>query len=165
MTETAIPGGGADAAPPGEGPPNAATARSAAGRADPADGGAYEDDPPRCLAAELDWCLIRPPKRAWRELWQHDRPLYRRRRGVERIFRRLERFRRIAAYYDKLDAVFSAFIHLVLALDSLLKSELRRLGIIIAGLNIAAQSGGLSEDLARSIIYGALGVESADDAV
>ena len=45
--------------------------------------------------------------------------LYKRRDEVERFFRRLKRFRRIATRYDKLDTVFLAFIHLALTYDGL----------------------------------------------
>ena len=51
--------------------------------------------------------------------WQYNRVLYRRRNEVERFFRRLKRFRRIATRYDKLDIVFLAFIHLALIYDAL----------------------------------------------
>ena len=60
-----------------------------------------------------------PPKRNRRAPWRYDRLLYRGRNEVERLFRRLKRFRRIATRYDKLDAVFLAFIHLALAFDAL----------------------------------------------
>jgi transposase len=40
--------------------------------------------------------------------------LYKRRNEVERMFRRLKAFRRIAARYDKLDLMFSSFICLAL---------------------------------------------------
>ena len=41
----------------------------------------------------------------------YGRELYRRRNEVERFFCRLERFRRIATRYDKLDLIFLSFIH------------------------------------------------------
>ena len=49
----------------------------------------------------------------------YDRVLYRQRNHVERFFRRLKRFRRIATRYDKLDSVFLAFIHLAVIYDAL----------------------------------------------
>ena len=80
---------------------------------------AYEDDATRGLALALGWQPVVPPKRNRRRPWRYDRALYRRRNQVERLFRRLKRFRRIATRYDKLDAVFLAFIHLALIFDAL----------------------------------------------
>ena len=48
-----------------------------------------------------------------------DRLPYGWRNEVERFFCRLKRFRRIATRYDKLDAVFPAFIHLAITYDAL----------------------------------------------
>jgi transposase len=42
--------------------------------------------------------------------------LYKRRNEVERMFRWLKAFRRIATRYDKLDLMFSAFIYLALCI-------------------------------------------------
>ena len=80
---------------------------------------AYEDDGTRDLATGLGWRPVVPPKRTRREPWRYDRPLYRGHNEVERLFRRLKHFRRIATRYDKLDVVFLAFIHLALAFDAL----------------------------------------------
>ena len=60
-----------------------------------------------------------PPIRTRREPWPYDRTRYQQRNIVERLFNRLKRFRRIAARYDKLDALFLAFIHLALICDLL----------------------------------------------
>ena len=80
---------------------------------------AYEDSATRALALALGWRPVVPPKRNRRQPWDYDRELYKRRNQVERLFRRLKRFRRIATRYDKLDAVFLAFIHLTLIFDAL----------------------------------------------
>ena len=42
---------------------------------------------------------------------------------MERLFRRLKRFRRIYIRYDKLDIVFLAFVYLALAVDSLMRTQ------------------------------------------
>ena len=62
---------------------------------------AYEDDATRGLALALGWRPVVPPKRNRRRPWRYDRALYQRRNQVERRFRRLKRFRRIATRYDK----------------------------------------------------------------
>ena len=80
---------------------------------------AYEGDKTRALAEELGYSPEVPPKRTRAQPWQYDRVLYKRRNEVERFFRRLKRFRRIATRYDKLDSVFLAFIHLALIYDAL----------------------------------------------
>ena len=80
---------------------------------------AYEGDQTRALAEELGYCPEVPPMRTRAQPWQYNRVLYRRRNEVERFFRRLKRFRRIATRYDKLDCVFLAFIHLALIYDAL----------------------------------------------
>ena len=80
---------------------------------------AYEDDATRELTLALGWQPVVPPKRNRRQPWRYDRALYQRRNQVERLFRRLKRFRRIATRYDKLDAVFLAFIHFALVFNAL----------------------------------------------
>lgn len=45
---------------------------------------------------------------------RYDKLLYKQRNQVERLFRRLKRFRRIFTRYDKLDVVFLAFVHFAL---------------------------------------------------
>ena len=45
--------------------------------------------------------------------------MYRRRNEVERLFRRLKGFRRIFSRFDKLDVMFTAFIHIALIVDAL----------------------------------------------
>ncbi len=80
---------------------------------------AYEGDPTRALAAALGYRPVVPPRRDRTTPWSYDRVLYRRRNEVERFFRRLKGFRRIATRYDKLDVIFLAFIHLALIYDAL----------------------------------------------
>lgn len=45
--------------------------------------------------------------------------LYRRRNEIERLFRRLKAFRRIFSRFDKLDVMFTAFIHFALIAEAL----------------------------------------------
>ena len=51
--------------------------------------------------------------------WQYDRVMYRRRNEIERLFRRLKGFRRIFSRFDKLDVMFTAFIHFALIVEAL----------------------------------------------
>ena len=55
-----------------------------------------------------------------KEQWDYDKELYKQRNQVERLFRRLKRFRRIFTRYDKLDVVFLAFVYFALIVDALM---------------------------------------------
>jgi hypothetical protein len=57
--------------------------------------------------------------------WEYDRELYKRRNEVERLFRRLKGFRRIFSRSEKLDEMFTAFIHFALVVDGLLYINLK----------------------------------------
>ena len=48
------------------------------------------------------------------------RSLYKQRNQVERLFRRIKRFRRIFTRYDKLDVMFLAFVYFALIFDALM---------------------------------------------
>ena len=80
---------------------------------------AYEGDETRQLI--FDWKLepVVPPKINRLNPWEYDRELYKRRNEVERLFRRLKGFRRIFSRFEKLDAMFTAFIHRALIVDAL----------------------------------------------
>lgn len=52
--------------------------------------------------------------------WKYDQEMYRRRYEIERLFRRLKGFLRIFSRFDKLDVMFTAFIHFALIADALL---------------------------------------------
>lgn len=80
---------------------------------------AYEGDETRALAVALGYTPVVPPKSNRLEPWDYDKTLYKRRNEVERLFRRLKRFRRIFTRYDKLDVIFLAFIFLALIYDAL----------------------------------------------
>ena len=46
--------------------------------------------------------------------------LYKQRNQVERLFRRIKRFRRFFTHYDKLDVIFLAFVYFALIVDALM---------------------------------------------
>jgi len=73
---------------------------------------AYEGDEMRALAQSLGHQPVVPPKSNRLEPWEYDRELYKRRNEVERLFRKLKGFRRLATRYDKLDVTFLAFLFL-----------------------------------------------------
>ena len=78
---------------------------------------AYEGDETRQLVLELGFAPVVPPHPNRRQPWTYDRNLYRRRNEVERLFRRLKGFRRIFSRFEKLDLMFTAFIHFALIID------------------------------------------------
>lgn len=75
---------------------------------------AYEGDETRALALSLGFYPVVPPKGNRKEPWWYDKKLYKMRNQVERLFRRIKRFRRVFTRYDKLDVMFMAFILLAL---------------------------------------------------
>ena len=81
---------------------------------------AYEGDDTQALAAELGYIPVVPPKSNRKNPWDYDKQLYRQRNQVERLFRRLKRFRRIFTRYDKLDVVFLSFVYFALIVDALI---------------------------------------------
>lgn len=82
---------------------------------------AYEGDETRALAEELGYNIpIVPPKSNRKNPWSYDKQLYKQRNQVERLFRRIKRFRRIFTRYDKLDTIFLAFIYFALIVDALM---------------------------------------------
>ena len=80
---------------------------------------AYEGDETRQLALELGFTPVVPPKQNRVSPWEYDRVMYRRRNEIERLFRRLKGFRRIFSRFDKLDVMFTAFIHFALIVEAL----------------------------------------------
>ena len=80
---------------------------------------AYEGDETRQLALDLGFTPVVPPKKGRLHPWSFDRALYRRRNEIERLFRRLKGFRRIFSRFDKLDVMFTAFIHFALIAEAL----------------------------------------------
>ena len=80
---------------------------------------AYEGDETRQLVLELGFTPVVPPKQNRVNPWTYDRMMYRRRNEIERLFRRLKGFRRIFSRFDKLDVMFTAFIHFALIVEAL----------------------------------------------
>ena len=80
---------------------------------------AYEGDKTRTFAFELGYMSVVPPKNNRKNPWVYDKILYKLRNQVERLFRRIKRFRRIFTRYNKLDIIYTAFILLALIIDTL----------------------------------------------
>ena len=80
---------------------------------------AYEDNQTRKLVSDLGREPVVPPKGNRILKWIYDKKMYKNRNEVERLFRRLKRFRRIFTRFDKLDIMFSFFISFGLILDML----------------------------------------------
>ena len=80
---------------------------------------AYEGDETRQLVLALGFTPVVPPKQNRVNPWEYDRVMYRRRNEIERLFRRLKGFRRIFSRFDKLDVMFTAFIHFALIVEAL----------------------------------------------
>lgn len=80
---------------------------------------AYEGNETRALAVELGYIPVVQPK-ALEDPWDYDKELYKLRNQVERLFRRIKRFRRIFTRYDKLDIIFLAFVYFALIVDALM---------------------------------------------
>lgn len=73
---------------------------------------AYEGDETRQTARDVGLKPVVPPKRNRRRLWRNNQR-YKRRNEIERLFRRIQDFRRIVTRYGKLDVMFSAFVNFV----------------------------------------------------
>ena len=80
---------------------------------------AYEGDDTRQLALDLGYVPLVPPKSNRLDPWEYDKAMYRKRNEVERLFRRLKGFRRVFSRFDKLDVMFTGFIHFALIVDAL----------------------------------------------
>ena len=80
---------------------------------------AYAGNETRQLALDLGFIPVVPPPKTRVDPWEYDRAMYKRRNEVERLFRRLKGFRRIFSRFDKLDVMFTAFVHFALIVDAL----------------------------------------------
>ena len=80
---------------------------------------AYEGDETRQLALDLGFSPVVPPLSTRVSPWEYDRAMYKRRNEIERLFRRLKGFRRIFSRFEKLDIMFTGFIHFALIADGL----------------------------------------------
>ncbi|CAK0767601.1 transposase [Gammaproteobacteria bacterium] len=78
---------------------------------------AYEDNKTGELVSNPGMKPVVPPKRNRIVKWEYDREMYKKRNEVERLFRRLKRFRRIFTGFDKLDVMFNFFVTFGLILD------------------------------------------------
>ena len=78
---------------------------------------AYEGDKTRQLVRGLGMTPVVPPKANRKDPWDLDEETYKRRNEVERLFRRIKRWRRVCTRYDKLDVMYSAFLTLALVFD------------------------------------------------
>ena len=67
----------------------------------------YEGDETRILALALGHMPVVPPKKNRKNPWSYDERLYKQRNQVERLFRRIKRFRRAFTRYDNLMLSFS----------------------------------------------------------
>ena len=83
---------------------------------------AYEGDATRRSALSRGFIPVVPPKSNRKNPWEYDKGLYKRRNEVERLFRRLKAFRRVATRYDKLDIMFKGFILLALIVENVVRS-------------------------------------------
>lgn len=80
---------------------------------------AYEGDETWQLILDLVMTPVVPSKRNCLTPWEYDCEMYKKRNEVERLFRQLKGFRRIFSRFDKLDVVFTFFIHFALIFDAL----------------------------------------------
>lgn len=80
---------------------------------------AYEGNETRWLAQSLGFEPVVPPLQTRVDPWEYDTELYKRRNEIERLFRRIKRFRRVFTRYDKTDVMFTAFITVALIADLL----------------------------------------------
>ncbi len=80
---------------------------------------AYGGDETRQLVLKLGFTPVVPPTQNRVDPWEYDRVMYRRRNEIERLFRRLKGFRRVFSRFDKLDVMFTAFIHFALIVEAL----------------------------------------------
>ena len=83
---------------------------------------AYEGEAARLSALSRGFIPVVPPKSNRKNPWDYDRELYKRRNEVERLFRRLKGFRRVATRYDKLDVIFKGFVLLAIIVENLIRS-------------------------------------------
>jgi len=80
---------------------------------------AYEDNKTLPLALDFGFLPVIPPRSNRLQPWQYDKAMCRKRNEIERLFRRLEGFRRIFSRFDKLDVVFLAFLNFALIVEAL----------------------------------------------
>ena len=80
---------------------------------------AHEGNETRALVKSFGYNPVVPPNPRRVSPWDYDHELYKKRNEIERLFRRLKGFRRVATRYDKLDVVFAAFIYFALIVEAI----------------------------------------------
>ncbi len=80
---------------------------------------AYEGNETRQLVLDLGMIPVVPPKSNRLHPWDYDHAVYKKRNGIERLFRRLKDFRRIFSRFEKLDALFLGFLSFALIVEAL----------------------------------------------
>jgi transposase len=60
-----------------------------------------------------------PPRSNCKKPWRYNKKIYKRRNGIERLFRRIKAFGRVCTRYEKLDVMYLAFLNLALIYDEL----------------------------------------------
>ena len=81
---------------------------------------ADEGNETRQLALDLAFVPMVPPPSTRVVPWVYDREMYHRRNEIERLFQRLEGFRRNFSRFENLDVIFLGFISFALIVDALL---------------------------------------------
>jgi transposase len=71
---------------------------------------AHEGDETRALARKTGLTPVVPPKSNRVNPWKLNKKRYKQRNVVERMFRKLDNFRRIFTRYDKTDVIYMAYI-------------------------------------------------------
>ena len=79
---------------------------------------AFEGDATRSQAQRLGYQPVVPPKSNRRSPWQYDGLLSRRRNDLDRLLRRLKRYRRVFTRFDKY-AIFKAVIVFALIVSAI----------------------------------------------
>ena len=80
---------------------------------------AYGGDELRAAAQARNLVPVVPPHPKRKNPWPLDKHRYRQRNEVERLFRRLKAYRRVFTRYDKLDAMYAAFVSIALICEHL----------------------------------------------
>lgn len=80
---------------------------------------AYEGDDTRAAALARNFIPVVPAHPKRKQAWELDKPRYRQRNEVERLFRRIKAYRRVFTRYDKLDRMFTAFVTMALLCERL----------------------------------------------
>jgi transposase len=74
----------------------------------------YEDDQTRQAVKKRGFKPVVPPKSNRKKPWRYNKKIYKRRNGVERLFRRIKGFRRVCTRYEKPDVMYLACLNLAL---------------------------------------------------